>query len=297
MAKTNVSNLAITLQDSICPSDSKWYYSIPNLPETSTLNLQGLIKSVSVVPNPTKQHITLRFIKASANRATAIDTLDKFVQISFADFRLRHTNGNPATNGDEIPSSTPASARESADYVTLLLQTGITINGATYNFYGHSNYSNSQLKSRSRAWYLYAALKEDIALNVENFGDFTKMKSVAKKAKRIALLFSAADIACQVEEENCEDIDDVESGDYNFTDGCGLISKDFAKFLVTKMNIRFRNQKYMPSVFQIRYRGYKGVLTVNPTMKGKVKIKFRKSMRKFKGGEDLSFSVTEYAKV
>lgn len=292
MAKTSVNNLAITLQDSINPNDCKWVYSIPSWPENSVLDSQGLIKTISVVSNPTKQNITLRFTRASANRATTNDPLDKFVQISFADFRLRHTAGDSATNGDDVPSSTPASAKESADYVTLLLQTGITINDVTYNFYGHSN---SQLKSR--VCVLFAASKEQIELKVENLGDFTKLKSVAKKVKRIALLFSAADTTCQVREECCEVIDDAESKDYNFTDGCGLLSKDFARFLVTKMNIRFRNQKYMPSVFQIRYRGYKGVLMVDPTMKGKTKINFRESMRKFRGGEDLSFSVIEYAKV
>ena len=194
--------------------------------------------------------------------------------------------------GDEDSSPTPATAKESADYVTRLLQCGMTINGVTYNFYGHSN---SQLKSR--ACFLYAASKEVIAQKVENLGNFNKMKSVAKKAKRIGLLFSAAEIACELLPELCEDIPDVTSRDYNFTDGCGLISERFAKMLVRKIDIRFRNQRYVPSVFQIRYRGYKGVLMTDPTMKQKTKVKFRDSMRKFTGGEDLSFSVIEYAKV
>ena len=292
MAKSNLNGLAIILQKIIRPDDYEWSYSVPNLPKSSTLYSQKLIKTISVVSNSTQQNIILRFTKISANRATAADPLDTFISISFADFRLRYPNNEPATTGDEGPSNTQATAKESADYVTRLLQCGITINGVTYNFYGHSN---SQLKSRS--CFLYAASKEAITHKVENLGDFSKMKSVAKKAKRIALLFSAAEIACEVQPECCEDISDVASKDYNFTDGCGLISEKFAKFLVNRSNIRFRNQKYMPSVFQIRYRGYKGVLMVDPTMKNKTKIKFRESMRKFKGGEDLSFSVIEYAKV
>lgn len=292
MATSNVNNLVITLQKPISPHDCEWSYSPQDLPENSTLNSQGLIKSVSVFSNSEKQNIILRFIKAPANRATVNDPLDKFILISFADFRLRHPNGDSSTKGDEPLSSTPATAKESADYMTRFLQSGLTINGVTYNFYGHSN---SQLKSR--ACFSYAASKEDIAHKVEDLGDFTKCKSVAKKAKRIALLFSAAEIACTVQPECCEYIPDVESKDYIFTDGCGLISEKFAKLLVRKVNIRYRNQKYMPSVFQIRYRGYKGVLMVDPTMKGKTKIKFRESMKKFKGGKDLSFSVIEYAKV
>ena len=292
MAKSNMNSLAIILQHSINPNDCEWSYSIPNIPKSPSLNPLGLIKSVSVVSNPTKQNIILRFVKASANRATAHDPLDKFIAISFSDFRLRHPSNGPQSEGDGGSSSTSATAKESADYVTRLLQSGMTINGVTYNFYGHSN---SQLKSR--ACFLFAASKEEIARKVENLGDFAKMKSVGKKAKRIALLFSAAEIACEVEPQHCEDIPDVASKDYNFTDGCGLVSEKFAKILVKKVNISFRNHKYMPSVFQMRYRGYKGVLMVDPTMKDKIKIKFRESMRKFKGGNDVSFSVIDYAKV
>ena len=292
MAKSNLANLAIILQDSVKPNDCKWSYSIPNLPKKSELDSQGLIKSVSVISSSTQQSIILRFTRPSANRATANAPLNQFISISFAEFRLQLFNDALAKKGGGVPSSTPATSKESADYVTRLLQHGITINGVTYNFYGHSN---SQLKSRT--CFLFAASKEQIALKVENLGDFSKMKSVAKKAKRIALLFSAAETVCTVQPEYCEDIPDVASKDYNFTDGCGLISENFVKLLVKTMNIRFRNQRYMPSVFQIRYRGYKGVLMVDPTMKGKTKIQFRESMRKFKGGEDLSFSVIEYAKV
>ena len=292
MAKSNLKSLFITLQDSIKPDDCKWSYFIPNLPQDSKLDAQGLIKSVGVVSNSTKQNIVLRFTKTSANRATTNDPLHRFISISFTDFRLQHSSDDSPTQGDKARSSTQATSKESADYVTRLLQCGITINGVTYNFYGHSN---SQLKSR--ACFLYAASKEETAHKVEELGDFSKLKSVAKKVKRIGLLFSAAEIACEVQPEYCEDIPDVASKDYNFTDGCGLISKDFATVLVKAMNITFRNQRYMPSVFQIRYRGYKGVLMVDQTMKNKTRIKFRESMRKFKGGEDLSFSVIEYAKV
>ena len=291
MAKSNLNSLTITLQDFIKPDDCDWSYSV-HLPQTSTLNQQRLIKSISVVSNTIHQNIILRFAKALTNRATAGDLLDKFISISFADFRLQVPSSNPGTNGEGDMPSTSATPKESADYKTRLLQCGISLNGVRYNFYGHSN---SQLKSQS--CFLFAASKKEIALKVENLGDFTKQKSVAKKAKRLALLFSAAEIVCEVQPEYYEDIPDIESKDYNFTDGCGLISDKFATSLVNKMGIRFRNQRYVPSVFQIRYRGYKGVLMVDLTMKNKKKIKFRESMRKFKDGKDFSFSVIDYAKV
>lgn len=52
----------------------------------------------------------------------------------------------------------------------------------------------------------------------------------------------------------------------------------------------------MPSVFQIRYRGYKGILTYEPSMRGKILAKFRDSMRKFKGAVDHGLYVVDYSK-
>ncbi|EHL01954.1 putative RNA-dependent RNA polymerase 2 [Glarea lozoyensis 74030] len=64
----------------------------------------------------------------------------------------------------------------------------------------------------------------------------------------------------------CQDIPDIEAQDYVFTDGCGLISKHLARELSRVLRVAFRNTRYTPSVFQIRYRGYKGVLMLDPGM-------------------------------
>lgn len=143
-----------------------------------------------------------------------------------------------------------------------------------------------------------AASKEEISKRIEALGDFKKMKTVGKKAKRIGLLFSSAESIMTIDPERCEDIPDVESTDYVFTDGCGLIAPKLASELARRSRILFRDSRYTPSVFQIRYRGYKGVVTVDPRMqKQKAWLKFRKSMKKFSGGGDHSFAVVEYSKV
>ncbi|KAI8632757.1 RNA-dependent RNA polymerase [Xylariaceae sp. FL1651] len=116
------------------------------------------------------------------------------------------------------------------------------------------------------------------------------MKTVTKKSKHIGSLLSPAQAATTVDPSRCEDIADVETDDYVFTDGCGLISPKFASELSRRLRLSFRDKRYSPSVFQIRYRGYKGVVTLDLTVRdSRTLLKFRKSMKKFAGGEDLSF--------
>jgi hypothetical protein len=289
MATKKIKGFRYTLQNSIKLDDRQWCYLVPNLPNASSANDQGMIKTVAVVSNNVKQNIVLRFERASFNRAIAFDPLDRFILISFADFRLRIPLSAPGGDGTLEKLATP---RESADYMVRLLKSGMELNGVHYNFYGHSN---SQLKSRSCL--LFASSKADITLKVNALGDFSKMKTVAKKAKRIGLLFSTAQMAAEVKPDRCEDIPDILTKDYIFTDGCGLISKSLANLLVQKVPITFRNVRYTPSVYQIRYRGYKGVVMLDPTLKGQIWLKLRGSMKKFSGGEDFSFSVVDYSKV
>jgi hypothetical protein len=144
---------------------------------------------------------------------------------------------------------------------------------------------------------MFAASKEEISAKVEAMGDFSKLKSVGKKAKRIGLLFSSAEMAVTLQPDRCEDIEDVNGNDYIFTDGCGLVSIHLAREIVQRRKIAYRNRKYLPSVFQIRYRGYKGVLMLDPSLNGNIQVQFRESMRKFKDANDLSLSVVDYSKV
>lgn len=266
------------LQDAITVHDGPWSYHVPNL-----RNPGGLVKSIDLRSDSTSQAITLKWIRIPSNRATSNIHLDHLIHIAVTDFRLQDSSVTPPQ---------PATARESADYLVRFLKSGITLNGTHYSFYGHSN---SQLKSRS--CFLRKGSSEEVDRNVESLGDFAKIKTVAKKAKRIGLLFSTADRVLDVAPNRCQDIPDVEEGEFIFTDGCGLISLEFAKLLVRKKPIVFRNLKYLPSVFQIRYRGYKGVVTLDTAMKGAIWLQFRKSMKKFAGSEDLSFAVVEHSKV
>jgi hypothetical protein len=123
-----------------------------------------------------------------------------------------------------------------------LLRAGITLQDVHYNIYGHSN---SQLKFRT--CFLYAASKDVIRSKVDAFGEFGRMKTVQKMVKRIGLLFWSAEVAKTVDPKRCEDIPDVETKDYVFTDGCGLIAPALAKELQVLQKFLYHQAAIMPS--------------------------------------------------
>ena len=272
-----------TLQESISISDSRWRYDVLNLPNPETCRQAGLIKAIEVVCSSSTKGIYLRWTRLSLNRATREHPAGDLVQVSIADFRPVY---------DSQDATLPVNHKQAVEYLTRFLTSGVVINGVQYSFYGHSN---SQLKSRS--CHLLAGSGAEVSKKVEALGDFKKMKTVAKKAKRIGLLFSAAEVVLDVPNTRCQDIEDIERDGFIFTDGCGLISKDFVRLLASRKPITFRDRRYHPSVLQIRYQGYKGVVCIEPAMEKSIWLKLRKSMKKFSGTSDLSFAVVEYSKV
>ncbi|CAE6465178.1 unnamed protein product [Rhizoctonia solani] len=117
-------------------------------------------------------------------------------------------------------------------------------------------------------------------------------------AKRIGLLFSGAEIDWDLNPALTKDIPDITLGEELFSDGCGLISRKFMQLLAKKKKIVHRGLRYTPSVIQIRYRGYKGVLALHPQLDQAAQqhVHFRDSMRKLKTGADNTFSVVDYSK-
>lgn len=283
---TAMATFRTTLRSPITTEDSSWTFTAAGLPNPQNIVSKGFIKLISVFSSAAKQKIDLSFTKAPLNRAISDLSLDKFALISFADFRLR----TPSKNGDGTTESTRL--QESTHYVVRLLTARHTINGVRYNFYGHSN---SQLKSRS--CFLFAAPCSEITNIVNGLGNFSKLKSFAKKAKRIGLLFSSTKMVFELLPNRCEDIPDIQNKDYNFTDGCGLVSPSLVQQAARAAQIVFRNQKYLRSVIQIRYRGSKVVLTLEPNLKGKILVQFRDSMREFKDVKDLKLAFVGYSKV
>lgn len=89
-----------------------------------------------------------------------------------------------------------------------------------------------------------------------------------------------------VQQHEVEDIYDTER-EYMFSDGVGLMSSDLAEKVAEKLRLNGREQ--IPSAFQVRFGGAKGMLTVwdaafpksDKLKQGQVEVVLRSSMKKF----------------
>ncbi|KAF8877847.1 RNA dependent RNA polymerase-domain-containing protein [Gymnopilus junonius] len=190
---------------------------------------------------------------------------------------------------EQFPANRILNADDTDKFVLLSID-------RSFRFYGHSN---SQLRGRS-CFLREANSDKELDDRIYVMGDFGRIMNVAKRAKRIGLLFSSAEVDFTLDPALVADIPDITAGDENFSDGCGLMSKRLAMQVAKAKKIIFRGQRYTPTVFQIRYLGYKGVLMLHPELDNSTTnrhlAEFRKSMKKFSTTLDHSFSVVGYSK-
>ncbi|KAI0063600.1 RdRP-domain-containing protein [Artomyces pyxidatus] len=259
--------------------DESWNFSgvpasfldAPPPPPNSNVRPKG--KLITFTP----EGITLELQPLPSNRITLHEDPPKLIIASFARFRFP----------DVKPSV-------STDYMIRLFKAGLFLNGVQYRYYGHGN---SQM--RGRGCYLRQANTDgELDQLIYAMGDLEKIMNVAKRAKRIGLLFSGAELDYVLDPKYVGDIDDLMTGDENFSDGCGLISRRLSMQISRSKRVIFRNRPYTPCVIQIRYRGYKGVLMLHPALdEEKIHlVEFRKSMKKFNATADNIFSVVDYSK-
>ncbi|KAH9888525.1 RNA dependent RNA polymerase-domain-containing protein [Cubamyces lactineus] len=221
----------------------------------------------------TAEAIKLDWNLYPSNRILHSDDKSKFLLVSFESLRF-----------PDKPAST------TRDYKIRMFKAGFHLNGVEYRFYGHSN---SQLRSGS--CFMRVGTDVELERRINSYGEFSKIKNVAKCAKRIGLLFSKAEIDWTLDPKYTQDIEDIIVNGENFSDGCGLIAPHFARMLSRRKRIVFHGRPYTPSVFQIRYKGYKGVLMQHRELSKECVAQFRASQRKFKATNDNTFSVVAHS--
>ncbi|KAG5539164.1 hypothetical protein RHGRI_019651 [Rhododendron griersonianum] len=198
------------------------------------------------------------------------EDIDNFLRVSFVDEEL----GNKLFSADLSPRVAFSSEeRRTGIYRRILstLRDGIVIGDKKFDFLA---FSSSQLRENS-AW-MFASRPGLTAADIRKWmGDFREIRNAAKYAARLGQSFSSSRETLSVGRHERVMIPDVEIErdgiKYVFSDGIGKLSPDFARRVAKKCGIN----NSIPSAFQIRYGGYKGVLAVDPA--STVKISLRKS--------------------
>lgn len=193
-----------------------------------------------------------------------IEYSDRFLRVRFTDEKsLGRINSTSDNTMDEVFTR-----------IKRTLANGIVIGDRHYEFLA---FGNSQF--REHGAYFFASLPGVTAANIRAWmGHFSDIKNVAKYAARLGQCFSTtrAVAGCPVQVHKIEDV--VRNG-YTFSDGVGRISKFLAQMATSELNIKTLIGD-VPSAFQFRLGGSKGMLTVSSQAQ-RQEVHIRDSQDKF----------------
>lgn len=196
---------------------------------------------------------------------------DHFLRVRFEDDSYRgRSRLYPATTGR---------MKLIFERVRRTLRHGILLGERHYQFLA---WGNSQL--REHGAYFFAPVNGITPDSIrEDMGIFDREKVVAKRAARMGQCFSTTKAVSMVSKRawKKDPMPDIINGQYNFTDGIGKISPLAARLTHTFLKLKGP----VPSAFQFRLGGCKGVLVVDPSLGG-VDIKIRPSQYKFESTSD-----------
>ncbi|XP_027361274.1 probable RNA-dependent RNA polymerase 1 [Abrus precatorius] len=212
---------------------------------------------------------------------------DNFLRVSFVDEdmeKLHSTDLVARSSSINVERETKLHER-----VLSTLKNGIAIGDKKFEFLA---FSPSQLRDNS-VW-MFASRTGLTASDIRKWmGDFHEIRNVAKYAARLGQSFSSSRETVSLGSHEVENIPDIElrRGEikYCFSDGIGKISAELAENVAKKCGCRDK----IPSAFQIRYGGYKGVVAIDPT--SSTKLLLRKSMCKYKS-ENTKLDVLAWSK-
>ncbi|XP_030958897.1 probable RNA-dependent RNA polymerase 1 [Quercus lobata] len=267
----------------------KKYASSKRLPKPTAKSLDdGFVYVHRVLITPSKVY----FCGPEVNLSNRVlrnyhEYIDDFLRVSFVDedWDILH-----ATVLSSCASSAKGERRTGIyDRILSILRNGIVIGAKKFEFLA---YSNSQLRENS-VW-MFASRTGLTASDIREWmGDFREIRNVAKYASRLGQSFGSSRETVSISRQEVENIPDVEvvrNGiPYCFSDGIGKISAELAREVATKCGL----ENSVPSAFQIRYGGYKGVVAVDPTSSKKLSL--RKSMCKYKS-KNRKLDVLEWSR-
>ncbi|XP_051146094.1 probable RNA-dependent RNA polymerase 1 [Andrographis paniculata] len=198
---------------------------------------------------------------------------DNFLRVSFVDEeweKMYSTDLSP-----RVVEAGGVKRTKLYERVLSILREGITIGDKKFDFLA---FSSSQLRENS-LWMFASTNDVDAYVIRQWMGDFRSIRNVAKYAARLGQSFSSSTETLTVPDYEVERIPDIVTNrgrtKYVFSDGIGKISAAFARRVAAKCGVNGS----VPSAFQIRYGGYKGVVAVDPDSSAKLSL--RPSMLKY----------------
>lgn len=222
-----------------------------------------------------------------SNRVTReyAEYIDDFLRVNFVDENWDRLYSTDLSQG--MPNSVQIRTKVYKRILTVLTE-GIAIGNKKFEFLA---FSTSQLRESS-VW-MFASNDRVTADSIRKWmGDFLAIRNVAKCAARMGQSFSCSTETLHVYEHEVQNIPDIcinRAGKrYTFSDGIGKISPSLAKRVAAKCKC-----DTVPSAYQIRYGGYKGVVAVDPA--SLYKLSLRPSMMKYVS-ENTNLDVLSWSK-
>jgi hypothetical protein len=117
----------------------------------------------------------------------------------------------------------------------------------------------------------------------------------ARYGARVSQVFTSTDASTSVKPEEIKQLPDIQNGSWCFTDGVGTISPDMACDIWKELQAVRRRRartKSRPRVFQVRFMGSKGMLSVDYKLPGRT-ICLRPSMIKFEAPGSLQIEIAQ----
>ncbi|MED6203850.1 RNA-dependent RNA polymerase [Stylosanthes scabra] len=202
---------------------------------------------------------------------------DRFLRVTFMDEGMQTINMNAlnyyvAPIVKEITSNSFPQKTQIYRRVKNILEEGFHLCGRKYSFLA---FSSNQLRDRS-AWF-FANASNETCDTIRNWMGKFSMRNIAKCAARMGQCFSSTYATVEVAdaEVNCS-LPDIERNNYNFSDGIGIITTDLAGEVAEKLKL-----DSVPSAYQIRFAGFKGVVASWPAKGDGYRLSLRSSMNKF----------------
>ncbi|KAG2701579.1 hypothetical protein I3760_06G052500 [Carya illinoinensis] len=266
----------------------KGYATSTQLPRTAAIYLEdGLIYVHRVQITPSKVY----FCGPEVNLSNRVlrnypDDIDNFLRVSFVDEDLDKLRSIALS----LRASSTNEDKRTRVYERIIstLRNGIVIGDKNFEFLAPSS-----SHARDNSVWMFASRPGLTAADIREWmGDFQDIKNVAKYVSRLGQSFCSSRATAIAARDEIEVIPDIEvnrgKATYCFSDGIGTVSEELACKVATKLGC-----SSVPSAFQIRYGGYKGVVAVDPTSSAKLSL--RKSMCKYKS-DNTKLDVVAWSK-